>query len=144
MVGCAAFVVVRGAAGAFVVVRVPDGRAALLLGLGDDGAPGATDGVGAPAAGSAGGSTLGSTSCGVGLTGWALGRFWATWVVPGEPLNTTSAVVLAARPVIASNARRMDCPSYNSNVARWICRRGTPARRSARTDCSTSPGGPHR
>ena len=59
-------------------------------------------------------------------------------------LNDSRATRPAMVPTTARITRRMtDRLPQNSNDSTWICRRGTPAERSASTAAETMPAGPH-
>ena len=69
----------------------------------------------------------------------------ATGVVGSCDLNDSRATRPAMVPVTARITRRISriVSPQNSNDSKWICRRGTPASRSASTAAEIMPDGPH-
>src|SRR5580704_8196711 len=68
----------------------------------------------------------------------------ATGTVGACALNDRRATRPAMVPVTARITRRISRSSpQNSNDSKWICRRGTPAPRSASTAAEIIPDGPH-
>ena len=69
----------------------------------------------------------------------------ATGTVGSCDLNDSRATRPAMVPVTARITRRMSriVSPQNSNDSKWICRRGTPAPRSASTAAEIMPDGPH-